>query len=465
MKRKLRLIIIAFGVSFVIMAALSMYSLQQFSSLTSYSNQVDHTNRVITQLYRLESLIKELDIKEQDYMLNRDSDYISSIYRTIGFMPPVIENVEALVKENDIQRKTLIILKSSISLRISDLKDNLNFLDTSRSFAVSTYYHQGRDREAESIKHIGEMLTRESSILQQKFDSKKYYEQIATNTLVYLLLVFGLVTTALFLVMVKELKIRLGYQEELQIKVADLTRSHAELEQIAFAASHDLQEPLRKIRVFGNRLSLLKNEDAAADEAKDIISRINAAAARMQELIDDMVNLTSLIKEDGEKETVDLNHTLKHVLTDMDDKIRSGNAVIHREVLPELTGYPRQFYILLKSLLDNSLKFTREGIEPIIAIRADKTMGDELMHIDRDLASKQFYRITVSDNGIGFDNKFISKMFRIFQRLHNQESEYEGKGIGLAICQRIMVNHKGYIIANGHPDVGATFKLFFPVES
>ena len=121
MKRKLRLIIIAFAVSFVIMAALSMYSLQQFSALTNYSNQVDHTNRVITQLYRLESLIKELDIKEQEYMLNKDSNYIASIYRTIGFMPPVIENVEALVQGNEIQRQTLIILKSSISLSISDL--------------------------------------------------------------------------------------------------------------------------------------------------------------------------------------------------------------------------------------------------------------------------------------------------------------------------------------------------------
>ena len=465
MKRKLRLIIIAFAVSFVIMAALSMYSLQQFSALTNYSNQVDHTNRVITQLYRLESLIKELDIKEQEYMLNKDSNYIASIYRTIGFMPPVIENVEALVQGNEIQRQTLIILKSSISLRISDLKDNLSYIDSTKSSTASRHYYKGRIREVESVKHIADMLKRENSILQEKFDSKKYYEQITTNTMIYLLLVFGLVTTALFLVMVKELKIRLAYQEELQIKVADLTRSHAELEQIAFAASHDLQEPLRKIRVFGNRLSLLKTDEASADEANDIIARINAAAARMQELIDDMVNLTSLIKEEGEKETVDLNHTLKHVLTDMEDKVKSSNAVIHREVLPELVGYPRQFYILLKSLLDNSLKFTREGVDPIIAIRADKTMGDELMHVDRELASKQFYRITVSDNGIGFDNKFISKMFRIFQRLHNQESEYEGKGIGLAICQRIMVNHKGYIIANGHPDVGATFKLFFPVES
>jgi signal transduction histidine kinase len=444
------------------MAALSIYSLKQFGALRDYSNQVDHTNRVITQLYRLESLLKELDIKERGYMLTHDSTYVQELMQASRHIQPTIDNVKVLTKDNEVQAKTFVLLRSSIALRLSDIKDNLRYADTSKNPGISPYYFQGRERKLESISFIGQMLKREDKMLREKFESKRYYQQIASNTLIYLLVVFGLVTQALFLLMIKELRIRLSAQEELQTKLVDLKRSHAELEQIAFAASHDLQEPLRKIRIFSNRLLMLK--DAENPEIKDTVDRISASAGRMQELIDDMVNLTSLIKEEGEKEPVDLNATLKNVLTELDEGIKEQNAVIHREVLPELRGYPRQFYILFKSLLDNSLKFTRDDVQPVIAVRADKVAGDELTHISKDLASKLFYRITISDNGIGFDNQFISKMFQIFQRLHTQQSEFEGKGIGLAICQRIMVNHEGYIVANGHPDVGATFKLFFPVQ-
>ncbi len=123
-----------------------------------------------------------------------------------------------------------------------------------------------------------------------------------------------------------------------------------------------------------------------------------------------------------------------------------------------------QLKILFKALLDNSLKFTRDGVKPVITISCDTINGHELSDINPNLLQKKFYRITCSDNGIGFDNQFMTKIFRIFQRLHAPESDYEGKGIGLAICQRIMANHEGYIIAHGEPGMGAKFKLFFPVE-
>jgi len=305
------------------------------------------------------------------------------------------------------------------------------------------------------------MMVRENSTLKQRFHSKKRYEEITSATLITLLLIFFFVTLVLFALMIYELRKRMDFQNELQIKLIDLKRSHSELEQIAFAASHDLQEPLRKIKIFCNRL-LWINKETMNDESAKAIERISSSAERMQELIDAMANLASLIREDGPKEHVDLNYVLKIVTSELEDKIQKQNAVIYTEVMPELVGYPRQFHILFKALLDNALKFTRAGIAPNIAIRADLSYGEELAGINKELVGRRFHRITISDNGIGFENKFISKMFQIFQRLHNQESVYEGKGIGLAICQRIMVNHEGYIIAHGHPDVGATFKLFFP---
>lgn len=134
------------------------------------------------------------------------------------------------------------------------------------------------------------------------------------------------------------------------------------------------------------------------------------------------------------------------------------------QTMPVFKGYANQLLILFKALFDNSLKFSKEGVGPVITITNEITSGEELKGINKKLTDKKFNCITFADNGIGFDNQFIDKMFRIFQRLHAQQSGYDGKGIGLAICQRIMANHEGYIIAHGEPQVGATFKLFFPIE-
>ncbi len=463
MRKRFRLIIIAFSVSFAVMASLSLYSLNQFSTLTGYSDQVDHTNKVITLLYKIESGIKEYDIQERAYMLQKNSTYINRFRDITESVGGDIHALTRLMKGNTHQLQNLTLLRSALTMRIAYIKDNIRYMDTTSASGVSPYYIKGRHYKNECLGYLWQMLSEEKSLLHSRFESKKHYQQSTSNTIIYLLAIFAIGTIILFILMIRELKKRMAYQDELQKKLVDLKRSHSELEQIAFAASHDLQEPLRKIQIFGDRLQNLKN-DTSPEEQKVIISRINAAAGRMQLLIDDMVNLTSLINENAEKETVDLNHIVKNVLEELSDVITETGAVIHREVLPEINGYPRQFHILFKSMLDNALKFRRKDIQPVIAIRADKTSGEELVQIDPELARKNFYRITISDNGIGFDNKFIGKMFQIFQRLHNEDTGYDGKGIGLAICQRIMVNHEGYIIAHGHPEVGATFKLFFPVE-
>ncbi len=145
----------------------------------------------------------------------------------------------------------------------------------------------------------------------------------------------------------------------------------------------------------------------------------------------------------------DLNRMLRYILIDIDDKVKEKQATVDVQELPEIKGYEQQLKILFKALLDNALKFTRPGVKPVITITCDVMTGHELAEINPNLLEKKFYRITCSDNGIGFDNRFINKIFQIFQRLHAQESEYEGKGIGLAICQRIMANHEGYLIAHG----------------
>lgn len=464
MKKRLRLIISLFSASFLGMVALSLYSLQQFDSLTGYSNRLDRTNQLINQLYKVRDNIKEIDIKERGFMLSHDSTYFYMFINTADELQTTITNLQRLTGGDTLQTKNLIMLKSALALRIAFFKDNLNYLDsTSSPETISVYYKLGMDKREECVARVNEMLQKENSRLYANFKAKKHYEQIATNTIVYLLVAFLIATMVLFIILIKELRTRIRFQDELQNKLRDLKRSHSELEQIAFAASHDLKEPLRKIKVFGDRLLHLQRENED-EETNLIVERINYATDRMQDLINDMVNLTRLVHEEGPKEAVDLNFVLMNVIDELDEKVKACDAQIYREVMPILTGYPRQFHILFQSLLDNALKFRRSDVPLLINIRADIADGDELLHVNKEVRKRQFHRITISDNGIGFDNNFISKMFRIFQRLHNRDSEYDGKGIGLAICQRIMVNHNGHIIAHGHPNEGASFKLFFPVE-
>ena len=289
------------------------------------------------------------------------------------------------------------------------------------------------------------------------------YEALTTSTLGYLFLIFCLVTLVLFVLMIKELKNRIKYQEELQVKIFDLKRSHIELEEIAYAASHDLQEPLRKIQIFSNML-LHPKKNASEEESAEILKRINSSANRLQLLVANLLSLTSLTRVDENKSQVDLNRVLNYLLIDLEDRINEKNAAIHIDKLPTIIGYENQMKLLFNALLDNSLKFTKGENQPEIKICSQIVSGAELTEANPNIKNKKFTRITFTDNGIGFDNQFMTKIFRLFQQVQMQQDEYNGKGIGLAICQRIIANHEGYIVADGKPGESASFKLYFPID-
>jgi signal transduction histidine kinase len=464
MKKRLRLIIIGFCVSFAMMAALSLFVLRQFSSLIDYSDQVDHTNQVLNQLNSIENLLKEVDVKERGFMITKDSSFLDEMFVINSEILPQTENLNKLLREDQVQKRILTHFRAVLIERRDNITDNLKYLDTAKDKSIiSPFFYKGREIRQQAVEYMNQLRKLENDDLAQKFDNKMYYQQITFDTIRYLLSIFAIITIILFLLMMRELKKRMLFQDELQNKVADLKRSHEELEQIAYAVSHDLQEPLRKIQIFSNRILYVKKE-GIDDESRKTLERINSSAGRMHELIGDLMNLTSLVKEESNEE-VDLNTTLHIVRNDMDERIEEKNATIQVEALPVVKGHPRQMQLLFRSLIDNSIKFAREDVSPVISVRYDRVTDDELRQAYPEAKGQHFERITIADNGIGFENKFINKMFRIFQSLHNKESEYSGKGIGLAICQRVMVNHNGYILAHGHPGVGATFKLYFPAKA
>ncbi len=250
--------------------------------------------------------------------------------------------------------------------------------------------------------------------------------------------------------------------KELNSLNEDLKKSNSELSQFAYVASHDLQEPLRKIQTFASRI-IQKEKQNLSESGKDYFERMQNAANRMQTLIDDLLTYSRTNTAEKIFELTDLNLLLREVKSELEQNINEKKAIININQLPELNIIPFQFSQLFTNLISNSLKFSRENIPPQIDISADFVHGKNI-HIKESDNQKKYCRITVSDNGIGFQSEFNLKIFELFQRLHGK-SEYSGTGIGLAICKKIAENHNGFITAYSQPGKGATFNIFIPAEN
>ncbi|MBB1286348.1 PAS domain-containing protein [Flavisolibacter sp. BT320] len=237
-----------------------------------------------------------------------------------------------------------------------------------------------------------------------------------------------------------------------------LEQSNASLEEFAYVASHDLKEPLRKISTFGDRL-VASQIDRMSDDGKIYLRKIVDASQRMQNMISDLLSI-SMISGNRSFEVISLQKILEETVQTLEFKIENQQAVVRYDALPEASIVPSQFRQLFQNLLANSLKFVREGVTPVITISSSEADAYEVAPYQLAKAER-YLKLTIADNGIGFENEYAQKIFAIFQRLHGR-SEYEGSGIGLSICKKIVEHHGGVIFAHGEPGVGAVFTIILP---
>ncbi|MCC5611292.1 PAS domain-containing protein [Nostoc sp. CHAB 5834] len=248
--------------------------------------------------------------------------------------------------------------------------------------------------------------------------------------------------------------------QELESANQLLQQSNENLQAFAYVASHDLQEPLRKIQSFGE---LLKNQYAAQlGEGRQYVERMQAAAGRMSTLITDLLNFSRLSAEPIVPERLRLNGILELALRDLDFSIEETGAHVQIDPLPEIMGDPAQLGQLFQNLISNALKFRQPGIAPAVHIRARQVLQADLpasvQPVDR---SVSYHQIDIADNGIGFDQHQAEVIFQLFQRLHGR-SRYRGTGIGLAIARKVVLNHGGAITATSQPGQGTTFSVYLP---
>jgi PAS domain S-box-containing protein len=249
-------------------------------------------------------------------------------------------------------------------------------------------------------------------------------------------------------VIARDIRARKRAEEELQSALRHLEQSNRELEDFAYVASHDLQEPLRKIQAFGD---LLRSKHAAAlpDQARDYIERMQSAAKRMQVLINDLLSFSRVTTKAQPFAPVDLAHVAAEVVKDLEIRLHDSGGQITLGAMPVIDADPLQMRQLLQNLAGNALKFHRPDVPPVVEIEG-AIEGDRC-------------RLTVTDNGIGFEDKYAERIFTMFERLHGR-TQYEGTGIGLAICRKIVERHGGEIRAHGKPGAGATFTVTLPAR-
>lgn len=256
---------------------------------------------------------------------------------------------------------------------------------------------------------------------------------------------------------------RKEYEKQLQQYNIELQRSNEDLEQFASVASHDLQEPLRKIRAFGDRLSA-KYLPVLGDQGADYVVRMQSAAARMQTLIEDLLAFSRVSRGEDDFELINTEITLHEVVDDIDMLLSRNKAQVIIQPITSFLGNRVQIKRLFQNLISNAVKFHKENEAPVVAITGkDISHFDVLNEFGVSLAASQFVRISVKDNGIGFDVQYVEKIFNIFQRLHGRTA-YEGTGIGLAICRKIVANHNGYITANSVENEGSEFIIILPIS-
>ncbi|ADB38735.1 sensor histidine kinase [Spirosoma linguale] len=455
---------IAFGfiVAMVLITSGFAISFYSYSRYDEDMQRVRNTYEVIGSLENVLSLMKDVETGSRGYVITNDSAYLEPYNKAMQLLPGQFEHLEMLTKDNKVQTKRRLFLKHLIEnkLAITEARLTISAFDR-RNNAISA---ESKRRMDLLRKHVALMIDTERVLM----DTRNRQADSSFRSTLVIIFVLSLMTflslAILYRLLEKELDHRqqtadrlLAYDSQLRGQIRQLEASNEELERFAFVASHDLQEPLRKIQSFSN---LITERYANLFDADSMLfmSKISNSAERMSKLIKDLLNFSRISSHQEQFKVVPLHEVVQRILDDQELRIKGMDVQLEIGDLPIIEGIASQMDHLFNNLISNALKFVKPGVHPVLRIQARAVDSDSYPDL---IPDRRYFEISVEDNGIGFDEKYVDHIFKVFQRLHGK-SAFEGTGIGLAICKRVVMYHHGYITARSQPNEGATFVVVLP---
>lgn len=439
---------------------ISFYSYRQYGRATE---RVKHTYEVIEALQSTSSLLSDVQAGARGFVITNDSIYLDSYKKAVLQLPAQLKKLYELVRDHRVQKHRVEVLEQKINEKLAStpfrfgpsVADRINALNLSR---------QDKRRMDHIRQQIAIMIETEESLMEVR---NRQVQNSFRNTLIIIFILSLLTFVTLIIsyrILEKELLRRQqtadqlrAYEVRLKEQIRQLQSSNEELERFAFVASHDLQEPLRKIQSFSD-LVTDRYSNLFDDNSRMYMAKISKSAERMSKLIKDLLNFSRISTQQEEFRPVLLDEVIQRVLDDQELRIRGMEVRVDMGPMPIIQAVSSQMDHLFTNLISNALKFVRTDVQPMLRISATPVDGSAYPELT---PGRRYYEIIVEDNGIGFDVKYLDHIFKVFQRLHGK-SEFEGTGIGLAICKRVVVNHQGLITARSQPNQGTAFVIVLP---
>lgn len=467
----------------VVITANSIYTIHTLDELAAVEARIFTTNKVIDSVNALHVAVLRTESGQRGFLLSDNPAYLEDYEKTLNQVNKLLADVEANAIKSDFEAQSQRIeeLVKLAKQKLNELIETVELArDDKHAKALSIFNSQVGLALYDRFETLFNQIAEEERRLQQLHVATLVKLRIdSVNNLIISSVTTGLLIIGMFFLLRINIRETIKHRRELQhhnmvleskveertseLKVysEELARSNRELEDFAFVASHDLQEPLRKIRAFGNRLST-GYQDVIDERGQDFLNRMLNAAERMSMLISDLLAFSRVTTRGKDFTDTDLNEVVSAILEDLEIPIEETQAHIVVEPLPVMKADASQMSQLFLNLFSNALKFKHAEVPPEISLRCEhvNSHDQEIHHLLPGLA---WVKVTVQDNGIGFEQTFAEKIFAPFQRLHGR-SEYKGTGIGLAVCRRIVERHNGLITAFSEPGKGARFDMYLPLD-
>jgi signal transduction histidine kinase len=450
MTKLIRLMYGTFVLSIVTFAILSFTYFQRLKRLDQNIKSVEQANVLLLSLEELNGqLYGNVSQLRDMFWLNEKSKWPDILISNLSILRNV-DSLAHLIDDDPTQQARILRMKSILETRAALVKDSVTYIYDSNDSATNTrLIHRLQDMLVSYQRVYADFRNTEHLKRDARQEMRHRFEKFSVPLLTVLLSFAGLLIISTFFYMMVTLRRRIFLQYELQAKIETLNLANKELENLSRVTSHHIQEPMRKISNFSSLLDM-RLEETSREEVREIIRKIEGNASGLQLLAQNLVQYSHLIQEQKPKEPVNLNHLIDEILHRLDDLIFAHKAEIKRSSLPSIPAIPGQLFVVFQELIKNAIQFTKPQESPMIEIfqlpaRRPKTV-----------------LVAVKDFGIGFSNEYAERIFRIFEQLEPRSAP--GKGIGLAMCSRVMLNHGGRIWASGEPGHHAVFYLEFPTH-